>query len=114
VKAGSQGDVNVTPFAAPEEVKVLLQDFDRAVQGNWTSGLLCDSRSVGRHKTRICSEWLEQRGFETTIVERAFDAATKRTDDEPFIGLCGFDAAEPRTLLEDAGFDLVIECGLWC
>jgi hypothetical protein len=100
------------PYAQPSEARFLLQDFDRAVRGNFTSGLLCEEDNIGRAKTRICSDWLETRGFQTRITERPFDAHTKRTGDEPFIACCGFDAADPRRLLESAGFDLVIECAL--
>jgi hypothetical protein len=100
------------PYAEPGEVQFLLQDFDRAIQGNYTSGLLCEDYNIGRAKTRICSEWLEERGFQTTITERAFDALTKRTGEEPFVACCGFDKAEPRRILERAGFDLIVECAL--
>jgi hypothetical protein len=100
------------PYANPNEAKFLLQDFDRAVRGNFTSGLLCEEHNIGKAKTRICADWLEARGFQTVITERPFDAHTKRTGDEPFIACCGFDSAEPRRLLESVGFDLVIECAL--
>ena len=82
------------------------------VQGNYASGLLCEEKNVGSRKTRICADWLEPRGFRTTILERPFDAYTKRSGTEPFIECCGFDAPEPRRLLEAAGFDLVVECAL--
>ena len=100
------------PYSNPADVEFLLQDFDRVVKGNYASGLLCEEQNVGHKKTRICSDWLELRGFTTTIVERPFDKLTKRTPDEPGVACCGFDRAEPRRLLEDANFDLVVECGL--
>jgi hypothetical protein len=100
------------PYTSPNEVQFLLQDFDRAVKGNFASGLLCEHHNVGTPKTRICAEWLEQRRFRTIICERAFDSQTKRTGDEPFVACCGFDSAEPRRLLEAAGFDLVVECAV--
>ena len=100
------------PYAAPGEAQFLLQDFDRAVKGNYVSGLLCEEENVGWPKTRICADWLEDRGFGTVISERAFNSNTKRTGNEPFVACCGFDSAEPRRLLEAAGFDLVVECAL--
>jgi hypothetical protein len=100
------------PFAKPDKMHFLLQDFDKAVVGNFTSGLLCETHNVGKRKTRLCADWLEDRGFCTTIVERPFDASTVRAGDEPYIACCGFDSAEPRRLLESAGFDLVVECAL--
>lgn len=100
------------PYANPNEVRFLLQDYDRIVKGNYSSGLLCEECCIGKPKTRICAEWLEERGFQTIITERPFDSQTIRTGDEPFVAYCGFDKAEPRRLLEKAGFDLVIECAL--
>lgn len=103
---------SLLPFARPADLHFLLQDFDSAVVGNFSSGLLCEPHNVGQRKTRLCADWLEDRGFQTTIVERRFDANTLRTCDEPYVACCGFDSGEPRRLLESAGFDLVIECAL--
>lgn len=103
---------SMLPYIDPREVEFLLQDFDRAVAGNYVSGLLCEHQNIGERKTRICSDWLESRGFLTTIVERRFDQLTKRSLDEPAIACCGFDKAEPRMILENAGFPLIVECGL--
>lgn len=103
---------SLLPYSNPDNVNFLLQDFDRAVEGNYASGLLCENEKVGELKTRICAEWLKQRGFAATITERRFDEHTKRLPDEPGVACCGFDKAEPRLLLEDAGFDLIVECGL--
>jgi hypothetical protein len=100
------------PFAEPDKVSFLLQDFDRIVEGNYSSGLLCEEVAIGKCKTRECSDWLETRGFRTIITERAFDSNTRRTGNEPFVALCGFDDGVPRRLLESTGYDLVIECAL--
>jgi hypothetical protein len=105
-------NLGLLPYSTPDEAHFLLQDFDRAVKGNYASGLLCEEHNVGRQKARICADWLEQRGFQTTITERAFDSLTKRTGEEPFVACCGFDSPEPRRILEGAGFDLVVECAL--
>jgi len=103
---------SLLPYENPGDVEFMLQDFDRVVSGNYTAGLLCEDHNVGQKKTRICSDWLEQRKFTTTITERRFDALTKRAPTEPPIACCGFDKAEPRMILEQAGFDLIVECGL--
>lgn len=105
-------NLGLLPFSNPSEVNFLLQDFDHVVKANLTSGLLCEETCLDRRKTRVCAEWLEARRFQTTITERAFDTRTRRTGDEPFIALCGFDSADARRGLEETGFDLVIECGL--
>jgi hypothetical protein len=104
--------LGLMPYSKTDEASLLLQDFDRVVTANWNAGLLCDDDSPGRYKTRLCAEWLERRGFKTTITERRFDANTIRGGEEPYIALCGFDNPEARSLLERAGFDLVVECGL--
>jgi hypothetical protein len=100
------------PYVKPPEAMFMLQDFDVVVPGNYSSQLLCEKNSIGRKKTRVCSEWLQARGFETTITERPFDETTRRTGDEPFVACCGFDSAKPRRLIEAAGFDLIVECAL--
>jgi hypothetical protein len=66
----------------------------------------------GKFKTRVCSRWLEDRGFNTLVTERLFDENTKRQEEEPFLALCGFDSAAGRLPLETAGFDLIVEAGL--
>ncbi|HXI70024.1 MAG TPA: hypothetical protein VNN22_06665 [Verrucomicrobiae bacterium] len=105
-------NLGLLPYQSSKDTTFLLQDFDTVVEGNYSSQLLCEKNNIGRKKTRVCSDWLEARGFNTVLTERPFDGATKRTDDEPFIACCGFDASKPRRILEDAGFDLIVECAL--
>lgn len=93
-------------------IKLYLQDYDLSEAGNWSAGLLCHEGNVGELKTRICSQWLEARRFDTRIVERLFDKQTRRVGDEPRIALCGFDNPESRRILESADFDLVVEAAL--
>ncbi|HWX20149.1 MAG TPA: hypothetical protein VN578_09630 [Candidatus Binatia bacterium] len=105
-------NLGLLPYPRSRPATVFLQDFDRVVAANWNAGLLCGEGSPGQYKTRLCGSWLEARGFGTRIVERPFDELTKRSGEEPFIALCGFDNVKSRSLLEGAGFDLVVECGL--
>lgn len=105
-------NLGLLPYQQQGTAKFFLQDFDPVVRGNYSSQLLCEQNNIGHMKTRVCAEWLEARGFNTVLVERKFDETTKRTGDEPFVALCGFDAAKPRRILEDAGFDLIVECAL--
>jgi hypothetical protein len=104
--------IGLLPYGKPNEATFLLQDFDRVVEGNWSAGLLCEADSPGKCKTRLCAEWMEKRGFQTTITERPFDLSTKRSGEEPYIAMCGFDSPIARRGLEEAGFDLIVECGL--
>jgi hypothetical protein len=105
-------NLGLLPYQSASRGAVFLQDFDRVVAANWNAGLLCNDGSSGEYKTRLCSRWLEARGIETRIIERPFDELTKRSGEEPFVALCGFDNVKSRSLLEGAGFDLVVECGL--
>ena len=105
-------NLGLLPYQSSSDATFLLQDFDTVVEGNYSSQLLCERNNIGRKKTRICTDWLEARGFNTVVTERPFDETTRRTGDEPFIAFCGFDAAKPRRILEEAGFDLIVECAL--
>lgn len=100
------------PYADAGEVSIWLQDDDRISEANRSGGLLSEKDNEGQYKTRACAAWLEQRGFRTQLVERRFDEHTQRRGQEPYVALCGFDAAEGRRALEKAGFDLVAEVAL--
>lgn len=105
-------NIGFLPYPDEQPAQLLLQDFDKVIKGNYTAGLLCEETSIGKFKTRICSDWLERRNFQTVICERRYDGNTIRENDEPYIALSGFDSSDPRLHLEKSGFDLVVECGL--
>lgn len=104
--------LSLLPFSAPAQVNIVLQDFDRLVRANLDTGLVSDAGDIGRLKTRIAASFLEQRGFTTRLVERRFDEHTRPQDGEPAVLLAGMDGQGPRHLLDLAGFDLVIDCGV--
>jgi hypothetical protein len=104
--------LGLLPFSLDHPGTVFLQDYDEVEDGNYSAGLFCEPEHVGTLKTRLASGWLERRGFQTRLIERAFDDNTKRTSLEPRIALSGFDNPEARCLLEDAGFDLIVDAGL--
>lgn len=104
--------LGLLPFPSNASPTVFLHDYDRITSGNWSAGLLCELGNVGKHKTRVCAEWAERRGFNTALVERPFDENTRIGLGEPRVALCGFDSALGRRPLEGAGFDLIVECGL--
>ena len=60
------------PYTDRAQVPLLLQDFDRLAPSNDSTSLLSFLRDVGRRKTRIVANWLEERGFETFLDERRF------------------------------------------
>ena len=100
------------PFNKPEELELMLQDFDVMTVSSDSTSVLASMTAVGWKKTRWVSTWLEGRGFSTSIEERRFGEWTRRTPDEPGVALCGVDNAHTRASLERAGFDLIIEAGL--
>lgn len=100
------------PYAEPRKTQLMLQDFDRAVEANLGTGMLCTEQSIGILKTRVCSDWLERRGLQTRMVERRFDASVVPHENDPLVALCAFDSAASRSILEKPGFDLVVEAGI--
>ena len=104
--------LGLLPYASPEEVSLVLQDFDELVEANDSTSLLTTRALLGAKKTRAMAAWCELRGFRTSIVERKFAGDFRVAGDEPRVALCGVDNALARADLEDVGFDRVIEAGL--
>ena len=100
------------PYQDAGEVEVILNDFDRVEPENAETGLLFTDAAHAQYKTRVCSTWLEKRGFRTRIVERRFDEHFRCQSKEPRLALCGFDKNTARRVLETANFLRVIESGL--
>jgi hypothetical protein len=100
------------PYAKPEDVWLMLQDFDRVVEANEATALLAGVGDRGRPKARIVARRMEGIGFRTSVTERPFDANTRRRGDEPGLALGGFDRPEPRRELGAAGFEFIVDAGL--
>lgn len=100
------------PYPTPSGVKVVLQDDDRIASSNDSTSLLSFSRDIGRRKTRVVADWLEERGFECFLEERRFGRHTARSESEPGVMLCGVDNALARAELDSEGFELILEAGL--
>jgi hypothetical protein len=99
-------------YPKPEEVNIMLQDYDKVVEANLSAGLLSTLSDERRYKSRVCADWLEKRGLFPRVTDRKFDALTKCGDDEPNVALCGFDNSLARTFLEEGQFLFVVEAGL--
>jgi hypothetical protein len=100
------------PYQDSSEVEFILNDFDRVEPENIETGIIFTSANKGILKTRACCAWLEQRGFQTRLIERRFDAAFRRDNKEPGLALCGFDSNPARRDLATAQFLRVIDSGL--
>lgn len=100
------------PYDAPEEVSLVLQDYDTLAQSNDSTSPLTNEGLVGGKKARVMAEWCEGRGFQSRVYERRFASDFKVNDEEPRVALCGVDNEAARACLEDVGFAQMIEAGL--
>lgn len=91
---------------------LVLQDIDAVTASTITTSLLSAPADVKRNKTRIVGEWMEDRGFDTRLVERRFDAVTRVAASEPMTALFGVDNPAARRACEGTGFSLVLDAGL--
>ena len=104
--------LGLLPYPEPGKLSLVLQDGDVVTPSSESTSILTDPSMVGEKKTRAMAAWAARRGFQTTIVERLFDASTKRRQGEPSVALCGIDNPLGRRQLDDGGFDAVVEVGL--
>jgi hypothetical protein len=104
--------ISLLPYAKPDVVSFVLQDFDRITEANRSTGLLTREGNVGERKTRLVAAQLDHLGHQTAIVERRFTGPLIIVDDEPKLVLFGVDRPEPRHAISQAGADLVIDIGL--
>jgi len=100
------------PYPEPEKVEFYLNDFDKVESENFETGLLFTRNDERKYKTRVCSNWLEARGFETRLIERPFGGDFRCRPEEPRLAFCGFDSNPTRRLLPGAAFARVMESGL--
>lgn len=99
-------------YPVPTGLSLVLQDVDVITPATESTSILTDGTLVGRKKTRAMAGWAERRGFATTIIEREFKADFLRQPEEPPVALCGADNALTRQVLDQVGFDFVVEAGL--
>ena len=99
------------PSPNPAQIELTLQDFDRIVPANRSTGLLVHRDTPdGVLKTRLAASAMEQLGYRTRIIERPFDSSTRPGPGEPTWALAGFDSPIPRQHL--GVFDLAVDLGL--
>jgi len=100
------------PYPAGSKVQLMLQDIDTLEDTNDSTSLLTNKTLIGIKKTRAMATWCEERGFQTTLIERRFTDDFTINDTEPALALCGVDNIEARQLLDKVGFKRIIEAGL--
>lgn len=104
--------LGLLPYAKPADLELTLQDFDRLTLANDSTSILTDRTRLGERKTRATADWAERRGFSARMIERRFAGDVALQPDDPRVLICGVDNPAARALLEEPGFDLVIEAGL--
>lgn len=104
--------LGLLPFNTPEDVALVLQDIDVISPSTESTSILSDAKLIGQKKTRATAAWAEKRGFKVAIHERLFDASFRRQAGEPTLALCGLDNAAGRRVLDQVGFDFIVEAGL--
>jgi ThiF family protein len=110
--------LGMLPYANPADVELGLLDFDFVIPANTATQLLVGAADVNKRKTRVVAAALEDRGYRTRIVERAFDqnfhphAHADPARNEPRFALAGFDDVTPRRHLGEAGFAHITDAGL--
>jgi hypothetical protein len=104
--------LSLLPYERPDEVLLVLQDFDVITSSTLSTSILSERGMIGQKKTRAMATALEERGFNTAIVERRFDESLRVLPDDPQVALCGLDNALSRRPLCEVGFKFVVEAGL--
>lgn len=103
--------LGLLPYAA-DQCHLVLQDVDVVSGANKSTSLLSREIDVSRRKTRVAAAWAEQRGFQTSIIERRFAPDFTITSDDPPVALIGVDNPVTRRTIERVGFARIIEAGL--
>jgi hypothetical protein len=103
--------LGLLPYEA-NQLRICLQDFDVLSDANKSTSPLTFASLVGLKKTRTMAAWCDRRGFDSIIIERSFRENFRVAADEPQVALCAVDNALARSVLEQVGFQQVIEGGL--
>ncbi len=99
------------PYDHPDHLEVFLVDFDKVVDANRSTGVLTEGGDIGRYKTRVVADQLQNLGCRTRLIERAFNDHLTPEPREPTLAVSGFDKPEPRRVLGDK-FGQVVDAGL--
>lgn len=100
-------------FMKPAEgATLVLQDVDAVTRSTLSTSVLSARSDINRKKARLVAQWLEVRGYVTSIVERRFDEFQRVAATEPKLALFGVDNAAARRVVEGAGFRTIIDAGL--
>jgi hypothetical protein len=93
-------------------VEIALQDTDRTVPANHSTGILTPKGSTGVRKTRLVASRLEHAGFDTRILERRLDIDLHLHEGETHVALLGVDNLPTRRLVSNVGWRFAVDIGL--
>lgn len=96
----------------PPGSTLYLQDIDTVTPSTLSTSMISTRQDIGVRKTRVAAHWLEQRGYNTALVERRLNANQRLDPGEPRVALFGVDNAAARRVMESVGFDHIIDVGL--
>jgi hypothetical protein len=96
----------------PSAVEIVLQDTDRTVRGNYSTGLFTPKNSSGVPKVKLVAEAMENIGFDVRRVERRLGGDLRVADDEAHVALLGVDNLPTRRLTSGVGWRFAVDVGL--
>lgn len=100
------------PYADPADLSVVLQDFDKVTEENWTTSVLVSGETYGALKTKVAERWAFNKGFSVRRIDRRLLASDQLDSDDPRLALSGVDKIEARKLMAKVGFDCIVDAGL--
>ncbi|WP_322769323.1 hypothetical protein [Frankia sp. Cr1] len=100
------------PYADPSSIDIVLQDTDRTVPANHSTGVLTPRASDGVRKTRLIDAALTRAGFEPRMIERRLDGHLRADATEAHVALLGVDNLPTRLLISSVDWHLAIDAGL--
>ncbi|GAA5202001.1 hypothetical protein GCM10023322_83010 [Rugosimonospora acidiphila] len=100
------------PYADPAKIEIVLQDIQRVVQANHSTGLLTPASPAPIRKTRLAATALEQAGYDVVILDRRLDETSRAQPEDYHVALLGVDTLQPRRLISQVGWKLAIDAGL--
>ncbi|MGW1056962.1 hypothetical protein [Micromonospora rubida] len=99
-------------YADPTQVEIVLQDTQRVVDANHSTGLLTPVKPDPVRKTRLAAAVLERAGYDVVILDRRLDHTSRVLVDDHHVALLGVDSLDPRRFISGVGWKLAIDAGL--
>ncbi|MET7951272.1 hypothetical protein [Micromonospora sp. NPDC005324] len=99
-------------YLDPSRVEVVLQDTQRVVDANHSTGLLTPVKPEPVRKTRLAAAVLERAGYDVVVLDRRLDHTSRVLAEDHHVALLGVDSLDPRRLISGVGWKLAIDAGL--